>query len=59
MPDNAEQLKFLIAQAESIAKEFNRDAAPNAKVAELAQIVADLADIVHSHLRRNDDPGQP
>jgi DNA-binding GntR family transcriptional regulator len=59
MPDNAKQLLDLRSKAEKSAVEFNSEQATNAKVAELAQIIADLADIVHAHIYRKDDSGQP
>lgn len=54
--DNDEQLKDLIAKAEQISFDIKSD--PASRVNELAQIVAELADIVHAHIYRNDDPGQ-
>lgn len=56
---NDQQLLDLRAKAEQLTSEVDLKPASRATVTELAQIVADLVDIVHSHIYRNDDPGQP
>ena len=56
---NNEQLQDLKSKAEKLAARFDSEPASNAAVAELAQIVADLAKIVQAHVYRNDDPAMP
>lgn len=55
---NEEQLMDLLQKTQGLTKNFNSQPATNAAVAELAQIVADLIDIVHANAYRNGDPGQ-
>ena len=59
MNGNASQLIDLRQKADDIARNLNSKPASNDSVATLAQIVADLIDIVHSNAYRHGDPGQP
>ena len=57
MTDNSEQLKAIIARTEQIAADVKSE--PASYLNELAQMLAELADIVHAHIYRNDDPRLP
>ena len=58
-PDNDAQLKDLLARAENLVRGVSKTPATEGQITVIAQILAELIDIVHAHIYRDDDPGQP